>query len=307
MTVYSGKDCKIYFNEKKIAAGIASFSLARRTHDVEDYQSTIHTYPLISQVSGKISSWDRGVNMDYMIIPYKHIDSVSDKIKAKDYSAQAVKTSTFYAIGDWEFQTTEYQKSHGSTYADQEFYLYTTNLLPGASDYTVEQVGVWVKGIGAPNSATYKLQLLDSTPSVVWDSNSDESYLYTWTSNDDAWIWSDVTSLTLSAHDINKYKLRLIEHTSTASTSNCVVAYSHSLGSPPNLYGASYTLVCNILLSDFAPTKQVFDIKVSIDSTWSVLLKKCKFRDIGREYAAAQLSTEEVEFTATGGWEWYQE
>jgi hypothetical protein len=306
MTVYSGKDCNIYFNEKKTAAGIASFVLARRTHDVEDYQSNIHTYPLISQVTGKISSWDRGVNMDYMLMPYKYIDSATDKIIAKDYTAQAVKTSTFNTIGDWQFITTDYQKSFGATYADQEFYLYTKNLLPGASNYTIKQVGVWIKGIGTPNSATYKLQLLNSSPSVVWDSNSDEAYLYTWTSNDDAWIWSDVTSLNLSAHDTNKYKLRLIEHTSTASTDNCVVAYSHSLGSPPNLYGASYTLVCNILLSNFAPTKQVFDIKVSIDSTWSVLLKDCRFRDVGREYVTASLALDEIEFIADS-WEWYQE
>ena len=306
MTVYSGKDCKIYFNEKQISAGLASFFLGRRTFDKEDYQTNVHTYPLKSQVTGTISAWDRGVNIDYMMMPYKYIDSVTDKIIAKDYSAQAVKTSTFMSLGDWEFQTTEYQKAYGSNYADQEFWLYTTTLLPGATDYTIEQVGVWVKGIGTPDSSTYKLQLIDYNPTVVWDSNVDESYLYTWTSNDDAWIWSDITSLTLSASDVNKYKLRLIENTSTADIDNCVVAYSHTLGAPPYLYGASYTLVCNILVSSFAPSKQRFDVKVSINSAWSILLKNCRFRDVSREYAVSALSVDETQFIADD-WEWFQE
>jgi len=306
MTIYSGKNAKIYLNDKEIATGAVKFELPRRTYSIEDYQGNIHTYPLKSTVKGTLNVWDRGVNLDYMFMPYKYIDSTTDKIYAEDYSAQETKTSTFYSIGDWQFPTTDYEKVFGATYADQEFWLYTANLNPDVSNYTVEQVGVWIKGIGTPNSATYKLQLYDSTPTLKWDSNAQESYLYTWTSNDDAWIWSDITSLTLAASDVNKYKLRLLENTATADTNNCVVAYSHALGAPPFLFGASYTLVCNILLSDFSPSTQVFDMKVTIDSTWSILLTDCRFQDLGREYTPTALSNDEVNFIATG-WKWYQE
>lgn len=306
MTIYSGKDAKVYLGEKEIASGLVSFELKDRNYNIRDYQENLHSYPLKSKVNGTLSVWDRGVNLDYMTMPYKYIDSSTDKIVAKDYSGQEIKSSTFHAIGDWQFPTNSYQKVYGANYADQEFWLYTANLLPDASNYSIEQVGIWCKGIGTPNSSTYKLQLLDHTPSVVWDSNSDESYLYTWTTNDDAWIWSDVTSLSLSASDVNKYKLRLLENTATADTDNCVVAYSHSLGSPPYLYGASYTLVCNILLSNFEPSQQLLDLRVEIDDTWSILMESCRFQDIKREYTIANLSTDEMQFVCDR-WEWYQQ
>jgi len=305
MTIYGGKDYSVYFNEKKVATGKISFELPRKVYSIEDYQANLHTYPLKSQVTGTISAWDRGVNIDYHSIPYKYIDAVTNKIVAKEYSTQTIKSSLFNAIGDWEFPTTDYEKVYGVSYADQKFWLYTTNIDPNASNYTVQQVGIWVKGIGTPNSSTYKLQLIDSTPTVVWDSNSDESYLYTWTTNDDAWIWSDVSSLDLSPSDVNKYTLRLLENTSTADINNCIVAYSHTLGSPPNLYSPTYTLVCNILLSAFDPSKQLLDIKVSIDDYWSIFFEGCRLQDLGREYSVENLSIDEVGFTASS-WKWYQ-
>lgn len=306
MTIYSGKDASVYFGEKKIATATAKVILSRREYTQEtDYGEiiTLHRKP---RAGGELTAWDRGADFMFHSLPYKYINS-SGKIQAEfKLSDGTEKAMSFYALGDWQFNTTSYQKSFGGTYVDQEFWLYTDNLLPDESDYAIEQVGMWVKGIGAPDNSTYKLQLVDYNPAVVWDSNVDETYLYTWADNDDKWIYSDITSLDLPASDVNKYKLRLIENTSTADTDNCVVAYTHALGSPPYLNSPSYTAVCNILVSNFEPKTQVFDVKITLDDTWTIFCEGCNFQDIEKSYSPDSVSSETIAFSATS-WKIYQE
>ncbi len=306
MTIYSGRHAKVYFGEKQIATASVKVNITRRTYTQEtDYGEiiTLHTQP---RAGGEMTVFDRGPDFLFTTIPYKHINT-SDNIEAKhNLSDGTTKALSYYAIGDWEFKTTSYQKSFGGTYVDQEFWLYTDNLLPDATDYTIEQVGMWVKGIGTPDNSTYKLQLIDHNPTVVWDSNVDETYLYTWADNDDKWIYSDITSLDLSASDVNKYKLRLIENTSTADTDNCVVAYTHTLGTPPYLNSPSYTAVCNILISAFEPKTQVFDLKVTLDDTWTLYCEGCNFQDLEKVYTPDSVSSETLAFSAKD-WKIYQE
>lgn len=284
MTVYSGKDVKVYFGEQEIdMIATVEISKERVYLNVEDYHGIIHRYISRPRITGALNAIDRGFDMLFKVMPYKTV--ISGYLVAKEPAR-----ANYYSIGNWELHTTDYYKVYGSREFKQYIYLTSETLSPNATAYAFGTTYFLIGQLGT-TGATFRIALYrpDDSIATYQDFTLQASTKY-WRSFPVAYVHQPNSS---------PYYFKLSVLSGTTDENNCMIIYTTNNGAPP--YTAEYDgqiAIFNAPVVHWKPEKRVINMDIKIAEKWMIRLNKVSFGNITRGYEANNIRKDKISFTA---------
>lgn len=288
MTIFSGKDAKVYLGTTEIAkVASISFEEQRKRFTIETYQGKLKNYISKPLISGSIEQWDIGTDFLWFVFPYKEVETATDKLVG------LFPEDSQFSVGHYDFITTTTTEVYNGQYKDQLLDL-PSSLIGSSEEFTFGQIAVWVGGDGTPNSATYQISLYEDTTLRASDT-------FTWTSNTPHWEYFDANYTGSAVAD---WKVRLYTADAGTSSGTSLEWYITNSVTSPYLSGAN-SQVLNVNIEDWKVTEQTYTLKVDVTSGYTAYLYGVTFGNVVKGYDAGTISSYEIPFLADKV-KWYQ-
>jgi len=284
MTIYGGKNAKLYFGEYEIDYITSlTFKEQKRNYVEKDYKGKIYRYTLKPEITGQIDSWDVGLQTILNFFKYREINS-DNKLVAK------YPENNSFSIG---FPLVEKSNTYLTVYNGQSR---TMNLdLPseavsGNEGITFKKIAVYIDGVGTPNNATYTLSLYEDT--TLRDSDT-----WLWSVNDARWVVLENIDYTTSNY--SNFKLTISTSDTGTAGNNCQRIYAYDLGTYTYPYISDNVVWCsNIIIRNWQSNEQSFNLKVEIENGYTAYLYGVVFGSLEKNYSAGGIDGESIPFTA---------
>jgi hypothetical protein len=277
MTIYSGKDAKVYLGDYELPY-VSSFNVEepRRRFVYQTYQGAQKRFKAKSLVAGSITVYDLGLPYLLHFMPYYTIDST--KLTAK-WSDDRISIG-FPFPSKCDTYTTVYNTNSTTITLD----------IPSSAigdTITFKTIHIYIDGIGTPNSAVYTVELRQNT-------NIKDSETFTWTTNTARWI--SLTTIEHTNSSSTGWNINITTTDAGTNATNCQRVWKLAATEYP--FFTTDTGCCILEIEDWLQNTKKIDITLEVSTNYTASIDGVVWGVFGKTYTAGEMNSSTISYTA---------
>jgi hypothetical protein len=277
MTIYSGKDAKVYLGDYELPY-VSSFMVEepRRRFVYQTYQGAQKRFKAKPLVAGNVTVYDLG--LPYLLHFMQYYTISSSKLTSK-WSDDRVSIG-FPFPAECDTYTTVYNANPTMITLD-----IPSNAI--GDTITFKDIHLYVDGVGSPNTEIYTVELRENT--VVRDSET-----FTWTTNDERWI--SLSTIDYDASSASNWDIRISTSDAATNSGNCQRVWK--LASTEYPFFSTDTGCCILEIEDWLQNTKKIDITLEVSTNYTAEIDGVVWGVISKTYTTGDMNSSTVSYTA---------